>query len=334
MKRVYYFDFLRAFAILSVVLMHSVAPYIRDLDNYSWAYVNFIDSIVRYSVPLFIMISGALLLSKKDLKISMFIKKRFTRILLPTVVWSLLYIYLYKNISFDFTIVKVLLNGPVYYHMWFMYMLISLYIAYPLLWGYVQKVNKFNIIYILIAWFLMVSIEPALQRFYGINIGIRSEVLTYYMGYFLLGYFLTTYNFKFKYSKIFYGVTSLIIIALTAYGTALLSETKLNLYFYGNVSPNVIILSMTVYLFFKEVDFQNIYTKFPFLHTFILHLSNTSLGIYLLHPIILNYIRHNSHFMSYDHAHFLQILISWLGTISISFLIIYLIRKTRLKGLV
>ena len=334
MKRVYYFDFLRAIAILSVLLVHSASPYLKDISADSWGTINFIDSIVRYSVPIFIMINGALLLSKKDLILRTFIKKRFTRLLLPTFAWSLLYLFLYKSLAFDFTTLKAIFNAPVYYHLWFMYMLISLYIAYPLLWAYTQKANKSNLLYVLLAWFLLISVEPALQKFYGINIGIRNEVFTYYMGYFLLGFFLSTYNFSFKYSTILYGLLTLILIWITAYGTEILSQTKLNLYFYGNTSPNVIIMSVTVYLFFKEIPLAKIYERFPSLDKLIMNVSHASLGVYLLHPIILNLIRHNSHFLSYSHSPVLQLWLSWSGTVIASFFIIYIIKKSPSKVVV
>lgn len=334
MTRIYYFDVLRSLAILSVILMHSVSPYIRNIDHQFWNIINLIDSMVRYSVPLFVMLSGALLLSKKDLVIKIFIKKRFSRILLPTFLWSLIYLYLYKDIALDFSTLKTILNAPVYYHMWFMYMLISIYIAYPLLWAYIQKATKSNLQYIILVWFLIISIEPALQKFLGINIGIRSEVITYYMGYFILGYFLHTYNFTFKYSKIFYALTTLLLICLTAFGTEFLSQTKLNLYFYGNVSPNVILMSITVFLFFKELNYEKLYSHYPSINNMIIKLSNASLGIYLLHPIILNTIKNNSYFISYCNALFLQIFIPFIGGAIVSFYLIYLLQKTPLRGIV
>jgi len=331
MKRVYYLDFLRSFAIISVVFMHSVSPYIRNIESTNWYLFNFLDSIVRYSVPIFIMISGALLLNKKDLILRIFIKKRFSRILIPTIFWSIIYLLIYKSFEFNLTTIKIILSTPVYYHLWFMYMLISLYIAYPLMWGFIKQSNRYIIAYILLAWFLIVSIEPALHKFYGIHIGIRNEVLTNYMGYFILGYFLSTYNFSFRFSKIVYAILSILLIYLTAFGTELLSQNKLNLYFYGNISPNVIILSTTVYLFFKEVPFNKMYIKFPYLAMIITNLSYASLGIYLLHPIILNFIRNNIYFSSLFQFSFLQIIISWIGTTVLSFLIIHLVRKTPLK---
>lgn len=322
MKRIYYFDVLRSLAIISVLLMHSLSPYFRDINQTSWHTINLINAIVRYSVPLFVMISGALLLSKTSLQINTFIKKRFSRIVIPTLVWSLVYIYLYRNSTLDIHVLKQILNGPVYYHLWFMYMLISIYIAYPLLWGYTQKASKYNFIYIILAWFFITSIEPVLHKFYGVHIGIRQEVLTNYMGYFLLGYFLHKYDFTFKYSKIFYGMATLILIYLTAFGTEILSQTKLNLYFYSNAAPNVVLLSVTVFLFFKELPYHQMFTRFPKLDTAIIKLSYASMGIYLLHPIILDYIRHSSYFIHYSNSLGIQILVSWIGTLTISFLLI------------
>ena len=63
-SRVFYFDFLRSISCLAVVLIHASAFFVNGATNISFHFSNFIDSLSRFSVPVFIMISGALMLDE------------------------------------------------------------------------------------------------------------------------------------------------------------------------------------------------------------------------------------------------------------------------------
>lgn len=65
-KRTIYFDYLRVMATLAVIMLHMSAQnwYVSDVNGYNWQVFNLYDSIVRWGVPVFVMISGALFLKK------------------------------------------------------------------------------------------------------------------------------------------------------------------------------------------------------------------------------------------------------------------------------
>ena len=67
--RILYFDFLRIFATLAVMVLHVAAQnwYGTSVPSFEWQTFNFFDSIVRWGVPIFVMISGALFLNKREL---------------------------------------------------------------------------------------------------------------------------------------------------------------------------------------------------------------------------------------------------------------------------
>lgn len=84
----------RIIAILAVVLLHVSSRVITwsELGSNDWWYANLYDSLVRWCVPVFVMISGALLLApEKAEPLGVFYKKRASRILSPLVFWSLFY---------------------------------------------------------------------------------------------------------------------------------------------------------------------------------------------------------------------------------------------------
>ena len=135
---------IRAFAILMVVLNH-VCNWCQ-FYNANFEIRTIYMSLATIGVPLFVMVSGALLLKKTDEPVNKFFKKRVRKILIPFLVWSYVYLlwqkiiplqpwqrtYAPEQVSFN---PINLLKTPAYPHLWFMYMLIALYIAIPILRG-------------------------------------------------------------------------------------------------------------------------------------------------------------------------------------------------------
>ena len=93
-------DLIRVLAIALVILLHAAAfPYVIPQDvtptvMWDWWTVNIYDALGRVSVPLFAMLSGALLLDpvKVEEPLRVFFKKRFNRIGLPIIFWSVAFL--------------------------------------------------------------------------------------------------------------------------------------------------------------------------------------------------------------------------------------------------
>ena len=86
----------RAIAIVAVVAIHSLGTVVEQ--NFSgmgpdWWLANAVDSASRWSVPVFIMISGALALDpNRGSKPRKFLSKRIWRIGIPLVFWTVVYL--------------------------------------------------------------------------------------------------------------------------------------------------------------------------------------------------------------------------------------------------
>ena len=64
-NRIVYLDVLRVIACFSVIMVHSCAQYfVKDIGSFNFWVGNIFDGLARIGVPLFIMISGALMLDK------------------------------------------------------------------------------------------------------------------------------------------------------------------------------------------------------------------------------------------------------------------------------
>lgn len=96
-KRVIYLEYLRVYAIIAVVIMHISAQNWYDFEGQSleWNIFNFYDSIVRWGVPIFVMISGSLFLSKK-IEIKNIYKKNILKLIIIYCLWSTFYAFLFQ----------------------------------------------------------------------------------------------------------------------------------------------------------------------------------------------------------------------------------------------
>lgn len=91
-QRIAYFDVLRILATFAVIVLHLSAQHWADTDVYSrsWQAFNLYDSAVRWAVPVFVMISGALFLSGSQ-SIGHILKKNVSR-LVTAFILSLIHI--------------------------------------------------------------------------------------------------------------------------------------------------------------------------------------------------------------------------------------------------
>ncbi|MFC2063832.1 acyltransferase, partial [Chloroflexota bacterium] len=143
----------RILAIFVVLLAHSADVVIvtNQIGTYNWWIGNVYDILGRWSVPVFVMVSGALLLNpsrKEDL--NTFYRKRLSRILLPILFWSVFYIlitirfgeyWLGHSPSFS-SILMDLAAGKPFFHLWFLYMILGLYLFTPFLRKIVENTTR------------------------------------------------------------------------------------------------------------------------------------------------------------------------------------------------
>lgn len=237
------------------------------------------------------MISGILFLNpKKEITIKSIYQKYIPRLLVILLVWNFLYAVFSCFIDHAFslqTFISNLLLGPV--HMWFLYMIIGLYMLIPFLRKIAadEKLLK----YFLVLWFIFSSISN-IAKITGLNIvtsiledKMYINFVIGFSGYFLLGYFLSTRNYK----SIYAIIIGVICLLINFVGTYMLSigHDITNQSLYANLSPNIILMSIAVFVLCKNIYSQNenINAKF---RSIVNILSKYSLGIYVIHFWVLN----------------------------------------------
>lgn len=140
-----YFDGLRIFAALCVIFMHTAAGPLRAGVNTDWHLLNVCTSLAFTAVPLFFMMSGYLLMtSRKTADISVLLRHRLPRLVVPLAGWTVVAVLWQMFLAHTLTPGAIwaqlvtALHGPVMVHFWYLYTLIALYALSPILYGGIQ----------------------------------------------------------------------------------------------------------------------------------------------------------------------------------------------------
>ncbi|MDH5533248.1 MAG: acyltransferase family protein [Candidatus Pacebacteria bacterium] len=276
-QRLLWPDLIRVVAIFLMVVLHISASYVplwHEQSLFSWWGANLIDSLSRMCVPLFIMLSGALLLGKKD-SLKVFYTKRLTRLLKPWIFWSLIYGVINFIQGNEASSIKRLIIGTFWTGFWILPLLLSLYLVAPLLNYLLRKLgNYFSLFFLLIMGTLLVK-------------GIHFPLYFEYSFYFVLGYVLSKKKISKTYLT-FYGLGTLFSWLLIASLTYRLSVPNMGFiadYYHYHTWP-VVLLSTFGFMSLKglvEVYKKKISKSYISLIT---NLSNASFGIYFIHMLI------------------------------------------------
>lgn len=296
MKRFFYFDWLRVLATIAVVTIHISANFVNE--NYfdgetSWLAANFFESFTRWCVPMFVMISGALILSdEREYTYKSFLTKRISKVFIPLLSWSILYYVFYYfqgRVELDpLQFISRFLNNGISVHFWFIYMLLGLTLVSPLIKLMLKNATQKDLTYFLGLWFYASVVSRVLEHLYGITFNMELFFVTDYVGYYVLGYYLFKYDLplalrKFLYVGIAAGLTATFL--LTFFKT-LEADGVFQSYWYGYHSPYVVLASIGIFVLFKHSSSLNS-KKLPAVPNFI---NTTSFGIYLVHMMVLKFI--------------------------------------------
>lgn len=197
-NRVVYLDFLRCLATALVVILHSIAPVLIDPACYGsspWYLCMAIDPINRAGVPLFLVISGCLLLHQPNSgDILPFYRRNIPKLVVPLIAWSLIY-ELAQSLRtrqppdlLDF--LGRFFDQGVSVHMWFIYVLLGIYLLCPFLKRIVDVCTKLQLLILLAIILFPPTIRPIFNHLLPFELFLFPPLMEGLLGYFLLGYLL------------------------------------------------------------------------------------------------------------------------------------------------
>ena len=364
-QRIIYLDFLKVIAIFLMVANHcvdNVTPAERALPWYNlWGSVY--NSFTRPAIPLFMMVTGILLLPTK-MDMGSFYKKRLSRVLIPFLVWSVLYnlfpwftgllncdpetihvFFKWADTSQAFgdalrNILMIPFNFSAFaVQMWYVYLLIGIYLYIPVFSAWVEKSDKRSQRIFLAIWAVSLFV-PYLRNYLTENLfgecSWNEFGLFYYFagfsGYMLLGYHLVKYPLQMsKVSKYALAAIAFAIgYAVTLIGfknaTAVegQSEAMVELFF-TFCSPNVALMTFAIFLIGKDLRFEN-----KRVNRFISQFSICTFGIWMCHyffvgPVFLL-------FKSCEMPVLLKVFLENILVLLASFALVYLVRSTGTFG--
>ena len=290
-KRIEYLDNLRFFAILGIIAFHiSMLWYKPEVLGIS--IVDICGKLGKSSVPIFLMISGALLLKKKQYSLKDFYKKRFPRITIPFLFWIVLYIisFLYINQMYSNLFYDVLSNFLDTY-MWYFYLIVGVYLALPFINDFINT-RELNEIKIFVILFILSSGFYLCCKYFNISSYLDLRFFIGGIGYLILGYYLANIKIKSPNKTIILSailLTFCLAIKVTYDQSAILDYVNTSLFLESNLNISIfeIGLCSSIFLIFRSIELK----KISLANNFVLSVSKASYGIYLVHAVLFLFIK-------------------------------------------
>lgn len=285
----------RIIAVFAVVCLHVASGVVvwNEIGSEYWWVGNIYVSAAKWCVPVFVMISGASLLDhSKNEPLFHFYRKRLARVLIPILFWSaffLLWDYFKGALKGSHPPVSELLirlfTGVPCYHMWFLYMIIGLYLFTPFFRKVVASSTQKEMMFLVIAAFTLAAFNQAFSFFYGAEAILFINWFLLYIPFFFTGYLIRESMKQPPRSFLWAGLA--FSVGLTCLGYYF-GKIKISLeageYFYGYLSIFIIPMSISVMYLLKTWNRPLVSAKFSS------KLASFTLGIYLIHPLIIDII--------------------------------------------
>lgn len=287
-----YADGMRVIAILAVIILHASASGViqyGQIDPEHWWASNIIDSMCRWAMPLFIMLSGCLNLSQeREESVATFLGRRFRRVGIPLVVWGVINfiwqaLFEGREVTFDYVVSSVA-RGLIINHLYFLFVLIMLYAITPVLDILISKFSKKFVFIVSLVIFILAS-TGFLFRYIPMN---ALTMFIPYIPYYLSGFIIRSYMLKkphFLISIVLYLLISTIISIKTG---ELVSQYGIDDYralsYYEYFHVAVIIQTFCAYVIIIQMMSQ---MKNKNTLKFFRYLGNLSFGVYLSHFMFL-----------------------------------------------
>ncbi len=276
-------DYIRFLACIAVMIVHITATGVEEYIPGSIPYtlMLIINRGFKFTTPVFIFLSGVTSFYSyinKDNKFNYidFLVKRLSKVLFAYFVWCIIYYIAYIYLGyyiFDIKFfVKMVLQGTMSYHLYFVIIIVQMYIVGPIFYFLLK--NTEEKVKILVFAGVITYLCAEFIRF-----NLSDRLFLKYMVFYMLGIFVAM-----EYDKYFLWIkkNKAFIIA----GYALLVYTMVS-YYNSILSTFVWFLFSSVSVFFVYLIGLLMKDKLKNIYGFIRVFGQSSYYIYLMHPLIL-----------------------------------------------
>ena len=290
-KPLVHLDVLRIFATYCVILLHVLSPLHNSVTHFgtrTWHVANVLNELVRTGVPIFLMLTGCLLLPAASTKqFGPFYRRRLLRILVPFFVWNTIYYILYHVQAgepvFSRAFFDELLNNGSAYHLWYVYMLTGVYLFLPFLARALEGCTNRQIFWLAVLAAFPATLRTLINITTPFYVYLFDPLLEGYLGYVILGYWLS----RIKLSRLtawaipICGIGGWMMGACFNYFRS--SPEGLDLYFNGGYTLNHYLLAAALFLAARYLRLPDS----PRLGAVLHRLSGLTYTVYLAHVLVL-----------------------------------------------
>jgi surface polysaccharide O-acyltransferase-like enzyme len=195
-------------------------------------YASLFHNLSTFNNILFVMVSGMFMLLPSNITLkdeNKRIGKKILRMLGALFFFGLLYnilvpVMFERRLPTNILVIPILykiISGNAWFHLWFLYMIIGLYLLTPVLRVFIKNASKEHIEYFLVLYFIVYACLPWYENlhisFLPQKIGLQLKELSGFAGYYIAGYYFSTYAIKKRTEICFYvlGALSLLIPGIT-----------------------------------------------------------------------------------------------------------------------
>ena len=286
------FEYIRAFAIIAVITIHTMYSALLQFGNTAklCGVLSFqiVVNLMWWAVPCFLMMTGSLLLdSKKEVPTKKLYGKYVVRMVITLFTFGLAYswmelIFNSRTVSLVQIpqVVRNVLTGNTWEHMWYIYCLIGLYVLLPLYKLIANHASDTQLKYILLILFVFESVFR-LTKVVDMSLGFYCHVNTIYPFWFLMGVAWNRGMFKrsIVFNVIFLTVSSGLLVITTV--LRVIWNVPVNSLF-GYDSVLVVAQSISLFSLFNAIRTEIKLDKM------LVQIGDKSFGIYLVHMVFVN----------------------------------------------
>lgn len=283
---------LRIAATLAVVFLHTNNTLSNNSTQFSLTEEQVIffttnNLLMNWAVPVFLMISGTLLLDpSRQITFRICVNKYVKRILLALFIFgvpfSILEIVLnVKTINAEIVLEAIInvINGNSWSHLWYLYSLIGLYLILPILKAFVNNSDDNAVLYSVGVTFLFCFVVKWIDKISGMTIAFGLPITGFTVFYVLAGRYIYTKSHLLKKKKYFMILLALEIVSIAIESIYHYPECK-NLLSYD--SPIIASLAITVFVLFIGLTTTKV--------EFVWNIDRLCFGVYLIHPVFINFM--------------------------------------------
>lgn len=297
-KNTNYLDVLRLVGIFAVITIHTVTG-VSDIMSEQMSEIqlgiyNAIKHLGEIGVPLFLMVSGAIMLDPdKTITIKKLFGKYIKRFVLALLIFGTVFAFgelVYKGadgnaLELFLRALKRVAVGKSWAHLWFMYVIIGIYLLLPLLRAFTAKADEKVYTYCFVLLALMQSVLPTVLKLLEIKCAFKLPISGIYLTYFLAGYYLRRYPlFDEENRRLLYTAGIVFAVLLIVIPICEVSSPENRFSGIGYSSPAVLVMSFAVFEWARTMK------NGSRLQEIAAAVRPYVFGMYLVHTVFINFM--------------------------------------------